>query len=204
MRRRELLVGAVALGVTWPLAAHMAGSNPVSDTAGDAPAEDIRLAGLLQRHAEALKAEEGGPDRPADYSLAARARRRQATLQRLAELRGIERAALSATATLDYDTARFVYEAMADQYGRYGFSDLNLRPSPYVVSQMNGAYFWLPDGIGGRSPMKDAADADRYVDKLGQFAVALDQETEQIRHDAGLGVIPPDFILAKTLRQIAT
>ena len=60
MRRRELLVGAVALGVTWPLAAHMAVSNPVSDTAGDAPAEDIRLAGLLQRHAEALKAEEGG------------------------------------------------------------------------------------------------------------------------------------------------
>ena len=204
MRRRELLVGAVALGVTWPLAAHMAGSNPVSDTAGDAPAEDIRLAGLLQRHAEALKAEEGGLDRLADYSLAARARRRQATLQRLAELGGIERAALSATATLDYDTARFVYEAMADQYGRYGFSDLNLRPSPYVVSQMNGAYFWLPDGIGGRSPMKDAADADRYADKLGQFAVALDQETEQIRHDAGLGVIPPDFILAKTLRQIAT
>ena len=204
MRRRELLVGAVALGLTWPLAARMAGSNPVSDTAGDAPAEDIRLAGLLQRHAEALKAEEGGLDRLADYSLAARARRRQATLQRLVELRGIERAALSATATLDYDTARFVYEAMADQYGRYGFSDLNLRPSPYVVSQMNGAYFWLPDGIGGRSPMKDAADADRYVDKLGQFAVALDQETEQIRHDAGLGVIPPDFILAKTLRQIAT
>ncbi|MDZ4048084.1 MAG: DUF885 domain-containing protein [Pseudoxanthomonas sp.] len=204
MRRRELLVGAVALGLTWPLAARMAGSNPVSDTAGDAPAEDIRLAGLLQRHAEALKAEEGGTDRLADYSLAARARRRQATLQRLAELRGIERAALSATATLDYDTARFVYEAMADQYGRYGFSDLNLRPSPYVVSQMNGAYFWLPDGIGGRSPMKDAADADRYVGKLGQFAVALDQETEQIRHDAGLGVIPPDFILAKTLRQIAT
>ena len=204
MRRRELLVGAVALGMTWPLAARMAGSNPVSDMTGNAPAEDIRLAGLLQRHAEALKAEEGGLDRLADYSLAARARRRQATLQRLAELRGIERAALSATATLDYDTARFVYEAMADQYGRYGFSDLNLRPSPYVVSQMNGAYFWLPDGIGGRSPMKDAADADRYLDKLGQFAVALDQETEQIRHDAGLGVIPPDFILAKTLRQIAT
>ena len=43
MRRRELLVGAVALGLTWPLAARMAGSNPVSDTAGNAPAEDIRL-----------------------------------------------------------------------------------------------------------------------------------------------------------------
>lgn len=190
MRRRELLVGAAALGLTWPLAARMAGSKPVADTTGNAPAEDVRLADLLQRHAQALKAEEGGPDRLADYSLAARARHRQATALRLDELKGIDRAALSAAAALDYDTARFVYEAMADQYGRYGFSDLNLRPSPYVVSQMNGAYFWLPDSIGGRSPMKDAADADRYLDRLGQFAAALDQETEQVRHDAGLGVIP--------------
>lgn len=204
MRRRELLVGAVALGMTWPLAARMASSMPVSDTTGDAPAEDVRLADLLQRHAQAMKAEEGGPDRLADYSLAARARHRQATVRRLDELGRIDRAALSAAAALDYDTARFVYEAMADQYGRYGFSDINLRPSPYVVSQMNGAYFWLPEDIGGRSPMKDAVDADRYLDRLGQFAVALDQETEQIRHDAGLGVIPPDFILAKTLKQLAT
>ena len=116
MRRRELLVGAAALGLTWPLAVCVAGSSAsVSDAPADARAEDIRLADLLERHAQDLKAEEGGPDRPADYSLAARARRRQATLQRLAELGGIERAALSATATLDYDTARFVYEAMADQ-----------------------------------------------------------------------------------------
>lgn len=203
MRRRELLVGAVALGMTWPLAVCRAGSMPVSGTTGNAPAEDVRLAGLLQRHAQALKAEEGGPDRLADYSLAARARHRLATARRLDELKGIDRAALSAAAALDYDTARFVYEAMADQYGRYGFSDINLRPSPYVVSQMNGAYFWLPEDIGGRSPMKDAADANRYLDRLGQFAVALDQETEQIRHDADLGVIPPDFILAKTLKQLA-
>ncbi len=205
MRRRELLVGAAALGLTWPLAVCVAGSSAsVSDAPADARAEDIRLAGLLERHAQALKAEEGGPDRLADYSLAARARHRQATVQRMAELGAIDRAALSAAAGLDYDTARFVYEAMADQYRRYGFSDINLRPSPYVVSQMNGAYYWLPDGIGGRSPMNDAADAERYLDRLGQFAVALDQETEQVRHDAGLDVIPPDFILAKTLKQIAT
>lgn len=205
MRRRELLLGAAALGMTWPLGVCVAASlDPVSRAAADAGAEDARLAGLLERHAQALREEEGGPDRLADYSLAARARHRQATVTRLDELQGIDRAALSVAAALDYDMARFVYEAMADQYGRYGFSDINLRPSPYVVSQMNGAYFWLPDSIGGRSSMKDAADADRYLDRLGQFAVALDQETEQIRHDAGLGVIPPDFILAKTLKQLAT
>lgn len=209
MRRRDLLVGAAALGMASPLAACATGAaSTVSPgaTMGAAMgggADDARLAAMLERHAQALRAEEGGGDRLADYSLAARARHGQATAQRLAELGAVNRAALSAAAALDYDTARFVYEAMADQYGRYGFSDINLRPSPYVVSQMNGAYYWLPDGISGRSPMKDAADADRYLDKLNQFAVALDQETEQIGHDAGLGVVPPDFILAKTLAQIA-
>src|SRR5690606_31267179 len=205
MRRRDLLVGAAALGMASPLAACATGAvSTVSPSAamgvGD---DDARLAAMLERHAQALRAEEGGGDRLADYSLAARARHGQATAQRLAELGAVNRAALSAAAALDYDTARFVYEAMADQYGRYGFSDINLRPSPYVVSQMNGAYYWLPDGIGGRSPMKDAADADRYLDKLNECDVALDQETEQIGHDAGLGVVPPDFILAKTLAQIA-
>ncbi len=204
MRRRELLARAAALGMTLPLVACAAGSTGLAAVAADPRTEDARLADLLERHAQALKAAQGGPDRLADRSLAARARHRQATVQRLAELGGIERAALSATSRLDYDTARFVYEAMADQYGRYGFSDINLRPSPYVVSQMNGAYYWLPEGIGGRSPMNSAEDVERYLDKLDQFAVVLDQETEQIRHDAGLEVIPPDFILAKTLAQIAT
>ena len=204
MRRRDLLAGAAALGMASPLAACAGAATGRGAQSGAASGVgDAALAALLEGHAQALRAEEGSADRLADYSLAARARHGQMTAQRLTELGRIDRASLSAGSALDYDTARFVYEAMADQYGRYGFSDINLRPSPYVVSQMNGAYYWLPDGIGGRSPMKDASDADRYLDKLNQFAVALDQETEQIRHDAGLNVIPPDFILRKTLAQIA-
>src|SRR5690606_14573876 len=209
MRPRDLLVAGAAPGMPSPLAACATGAAPTASpgaTTGAARGgggDDARPAATPERHAQALRPEEGRGHRPADWSRAARARHGQATAQRLAELGAVNRAALSAAAALDYDTARFVYEAMADQYGRYGFSDINLRPSPYVVSQMNGAYYWLPDGIGGRSPMKNAADTDRYLDKLNQFAVALDQETEQIGHDAGLGVIPPDFILAKTLAQIA-
>ena len=30
---------------------------------------------------------------------------------------------------------------------------------------------------------------------------ALDQESERITHDAGIGVIPPDFVIAKTIAQ---
>jgi len=163
---------------------------------------DAALAALLERHADAIEATGGGPDRLPDYSLAARANARTQNAARLRDLRSIPRTALSRGAAIDYDTARFVYEAMADQYARYGFSDINLRPSPYVVSQMNGAYFWLPDSIAARAPMASAADGERYLSRLSDLAVALDQESEHIAHDAGLGVIPPDFILAKTLAQL--
>ncbi|MEO6103655.1 MAG: hypothetical protein ABIP44_08470, partial [Pseudoxanthomonas sp.] len=92
MRRRELLIGAAALGMTWPLGGCVSSSIArVSDAAANARSEDIRLAGLLERHAQALRTEEDGPDRLADYSLAARARNRQVTTQRLTELCRIDR-----------------------------------------------------------------------------------------------------------------
>src|SRR5690554_600799 len=108
MRRRDLLVGAAALGMASPLAACATGavSTVSPGAAKGGGADDARLAAMLERHAQALRAEEGGGDRLADYSLAARARHGQATAQRLAELGALNRAALSAAAALDYDTAR--------------------------------------------------------------------------------------------------
>ncbi len=191
-RRQFLMTAAAAAAATRPALA-----------AADADADaDAALAALLERHARALRDEGGGPGRLRDYSVAGRAKARAASAQRLQELLRIDRRRLSASAAIDYDTARFVHEAMLDQYGRYGSSDINLRPSPYVVSQMNGAYYWLPDGIG-RLAVSTASQRDRYLDRLAQFAAALDQETEQVAHDADLGVIPPNFVLDKTLAQLA-
>ena len=119
-----------------------------------------------------------------------------------AQLARIDRSSLGAAAQLDYDVAKFVYSTLADQLGRYGFVDLNLRPSPYVVSQMNGAYYWLPDFIGSRHPLESRQDLDAWFARLSALATALDQETERVRHDAGLGVILPAFTLATTLAQL--
>ncbi len=187
-RRQFLMTAAAGAATSGPT---LAATDP-----------DARLATLLEQQARALRDEGGGPSRLRDYSLAGRARGRAASAERLAQLLRIDRVQLSPSAAIDYDTARFVHEAMLDQYGRYGSSDINLRPSPYVVSQMNGAYYWLPDGIG-RSAASTPQELERYLDRLAQFAAALDQETEQVTHDAGIGVIPPDFILQKTLAQLA-
>jgi uncharacterized protein (DUF885 family) len=178
---------------------------------------DARLAAMLQRHSEAYlrrspeEATGNGFDTGAnaalrarldDRSLGARGADQAAIKQALAQLGSIRVASLSARGRLDHDVALFVYQTLDDLLGRYGYVDGNLRPSPYVVSQMNGAYYWLPDFIGSRHPIDTAQDVEAWLGRLSAFAVALDQESERIRHDAGLGVISPDFVLVRTITQI--
>nr|WP_298728938.1 DUF885 family protein [uncultured Steroidobacter sp.] len=139
-----------------------------------------------------------------DRSLAASARDRESASRALSELAKIDRTRLDAAAQLDYDTAVFVYSTLKDQTARYGTVDINLRPSPYPVSQMNGTYYWLPEFLGSRHPLDTAADVDAYFSRMSALARALDQETERIRHDAGIGVIPPSFVIKRTIAQIQT
>jgi uncharacterized protein (DUF885 family) len=137
-----------------------------------------------------------------DVSLTASEKNRQSAALAVKQITRIDRHKLSAAAKLDYDTAMFVFAALKDQLGRYGTVDIDLRPSPYPVSQMNGAYYWLPEFLGSGHPLQSSEDLDAYFARLQALGRVLDQETHRIRHDAGVGVIPPDFVLAKTITQI--
>ena len=137
-----------------------------------------------------------------DRSLSASAKDRESATRALDDLARIDRAKLDASARLDYDTAVFVYSTLKDLTSRYGTVDINLRPSPYPVSQMNGTYYWLPEFLGSRHPMESAQDVDAYFARLTALGRALDQETERIRHDAGIGVIPPSFVITRTIAQV--
>jgi uncharacterized protein (DUF885 family) len=178
---------------------------------------DAQLQALLQRHSEAYL--QRSPEDATRYefdtgahvalrsqlddrSMEAIARDRSAIDRALRELKSINRAALSPASTLDYDVAAFVYTTLKDQLARYGYVDINLRPSPYVVSQMNGAYYWLPEFIGTNHPLETRQDVDAYLARLTAFGTALDQETARITHDAAQGVMLPNFTLEKTIAQI--
>jgi uncharacterized protein (DUF885 family) len=138
-----------------------------------------------------------------DRSDEARARDIAALSMARSRLRLIDRSALSAPARLDHDVARFVLDTLADTLAWPGYVDLNLRPSPYLVSQMNGAYYWLPGFIGSRHPLVTREDAQAWLGRLSEFARVLDQETDRIRQDAGMGVAPPTFVIDRTIPQIA-
>ncbi|WP_068081818.1 DUF885 domain-containing protein [Novosphingobium rosa] len=74
--------------------------------------------------------------------------------------------------------------------------------TPYAVSQLTGCYQQVPDFLDSQHSIETLADAQAYLARLEAFAIALDQESEQVRHDVALGVVPPDFVLAKALIQL--
>jgi uncharacterized protein (DUF885 family) len=74
--------------------------------------------------------------------------------------------------------------------------------SPYVLSQLGGAYQSVPDFLDTQHRIDTGADADAYLSRMNDFATVMDQELEQARHDVALGVTPPDFIIDKALIQM--
>ena len=168
-----------------------------------AATDDARLAAVLQGHVDGVLARDSSDTGAiADRSLAAIAADRAAVKVALAALAAFDGAALSPRSRQDLDVARFVHTTLDDMLGRYGFIDIDLRPSPYVVSQMNGAYYWLPDSIG-RMPVATPAQREAYLVRLASLATAVDQESARIAHDAGIGVVPPGFIIDRTIAQIS-
>jgi uncharacterized protein (DUF885 family) len=133
-----------------------------------------------------------------DESLAKVAADRAKAVRRYRELQAFGRQGLSSSAELSYDIADF-RGSSAVVGARFPFGGGAGRPNPYVVSQLGGAYYQVPDFLDTSHPIHAATDADFYLSRLQDFATNLDQETERVRHDAAAGVVPPDFILDKTL-----
>ena len=132
-----------------------------------------------------------------DDSLAMRERDKARVDADLKRLKAIRRSGLSAAETVDYDVAE--YDLTTDQafYRRFDWAG-----SPYVLSQRAGAYVNVPDFLDSDHVIETAEDAHAYLARLNGFATALDQNSECVRHDAGLGVTAPAFALDKTLTQL--
>ena len=128
---------------------------------------------------------------------------RDKAISRWATLRAFDQTGLSEAGALNYAIAAFGRETSAET-SRFAYGAGPGRPSPYVVTQLSGAYFETPDFMDNQHRIEDAAGADAFLSRLDAFAGVLDGETAKIREDAGQGVIPPDFIIDRMLPQIRT
>ena len=132
---------------------------------------------------------------------AARAAAKALTASQLARLRAFPRAGLNDFDRLNLDVVTYTRQSTADVQ-RFNFGGAAFGPSPYVVSQLTGAYQSVPDFLDTKHPIETKEDGDAYLARMTSFAKRLDDETARMKHDAGLGVIPPDFILDLTAAQM--
>ena len=93
-----------------------------------------------------------------------------------------------------FRTAR---EGMALPYGVATIGDW--RNTPYCVIQNVGAWLDVPQLLDGDQPVKTTADAEAYLARLGAMAQQLDGETVRIRAARQQGLVPPAFLLDKTI-----
>jgi len=207
--RRRLLLTAAATAVAAPTLAQAAAAVTDADTRlnalldgwfeADIDESPERATNLgLDKGARAglsSKLSEAGPD--------AIRKDRDKAVRRWAELRAFDQTGLSEAGALNYAIAAFGRQTSAET-ARFDYGAGPGRPSPYVVTQLSGGYFSTPDFMDNQHRIEDAAGADAFLSRLDAFAGVLDGETAKIREDAGLGVIPPDFIIDRMLPQIRT
>ncbi len=121
----------------------------------------------------------------------------------LARLRAIDRGALSGMDAVNYDAVLYGVQQQEDSDKRFQYGAIGAG-APYVLTQLSGAYQVVPDFLDSQHQLASKADADDYLARLSGFGTVLDQERDAAEHDIALGVVPPDFVLARTLEQMAT
>jgi uncharacterized protein (DUF885 family) len=134
-----------------------------------------------------------------DYSLEGAAKERDDTIDRLNVLKNVTRDSLSNHGALSYDIALFRLELAQETEHRFPYGQMGGRMAPYVLSQLTGAYYTVPDFLSNEHKIDTKEDADSYLARLRDFAGALDAQTTYFNHDIGQGVVPPDFIIALTI-----
>ncbi len=212
--RREWLQGASTVALL--------GLMPAAARAADAASDAAET--LLSGMADALLAEFPenasylGLDKGARAGLSARltdrspagvGRQAAAAAVRLKQLQAVDRAALTPAAALDVDVVETAHALAVEGY-RFPYGDVvglnsgvSYRNAPYVVAQNTGAFVETPDFLDSQHRVESVADAGAYLARMEAYAVALDGETERVRHDGAAGVVLPAFLLDKTLRQMA-
>ena len=130
-------------------------------------------------------------------------RRRRETAAQLARLRGIDRKALTGMAAVNYDSVLYDLDTTDRVNKRFKYGSEG-GGSPYVVSQITGAWQSVPDFLDSQHTIETRADCEAYIARLGEFARQLDEDSDAVRRDVAAGVIPPDFCIAGALSGMKT
>jgi uncharacterized protein (DUF885 family) len=139
--------------------------------------------------------------RLSDASISGQDGAKALTAAQFLRLHTIDRKSLTGMAAINYDAVFYDLETTNRADARFVYGDRGAS-SPYVLSQINGAWGDVPDFLDSQHTIATSADCEAYLARLDAFAGVMDQEIERVRRDVGLGVIPPDFALAGAISQM--
>lgn len=205
MISRRSFVATAALAPIIPGVARAATDD--ADSALDAMFDVFFQEGLRQRPEQATllgldkDANAGLKAKLGDDSAAGLAAAKVLTQRQLAALERVDRNRLSPSARIDYDAVLYTRRSAA-AVQRFHFGGNSYGPSPYVISQLTGAYQSVPDFLDTKHRIDTREDADAYLSRLRAFGDQLDANTDRMRHDADLGVVPPDFLIDTAMVQL--
>ena len=132
-----------------------------------------------------------------DRSQAAYERHRVNRLEILEVLAATPRPAEGSPQARHLDTVIAAYQT-AESLFVSGHGQTGLGSSyPYVMDHRRGAYIDVPDLLSRAHPVRTAAEAHAYVDRLAQFSDSMNDERRRLNADAKAGVLPPGFILER-------
>jgi uncharacterized protein (DUF885 family) len=215
MSRRDVLTTAGALGTGFVLPRSVQAASPTTKDVAIAAMLDEIVSRLLVAYPEnaTLYGIDTGPlamlrSRLTDRSSAAEQTRSQWAKQTLARLKALNRSALTSQTAMNVDVAQEAFALAADGWA-FPFGDMaalsgsnSFRNTPYIVTQLSGAFVDIPDLLDSKAVVVTADDAQAYLARVEAYAGELAAEAERIDHDRRLGMVPPDFVLDIVLAQV--
>ncbi len=213
--RRRLMLSAAGIGLTCALPAPA--SAKAIQQSSDADARlDALLTGWFNDNIDERpeSATSLGLDKGERAHLSGRlsqrgpadiARDKAKAVDRWRTLQAFPTAGLSPASLVTYEIAAFNGETAANaarfDYGPVGGGGYQ---GPYVVTQMSGAYFNVPDFLENQHRIETPADAEAFLSRVEAFGAVLDQETERVRIDGDRDIVLSSMLMGKTLRQLET
>jgi uncharacterized protein (DUF885 family) len=133
-----------------------------------------------------------------DRSAAGIQRQHDMYREALTELRAIDAGKLTGMDLINYETFRGPWETFVDAYDTFKYG-LHGWPEPHPVTQLSGIYRSMPDFLVNQHGIATTGDAEAYLTRCEAFAIELDNETDRMKVDHAGGIIPPDFVIDRTL-----
>jgi len=114
--------------------------------------------------------------------------------RQLAILRGYDRDRMSESQKLSTDVLEW-YLSDSQRGNRFLFHD-------YPVNQLGGLQSSMPDFMINIHQVKKLRDAENSIRRISKFGIAFDQVLEGLKLREERGIVPPRFVLEKTVKQM--